>query len=275
VKQPAEIFDFDDYKAYLLWREQNWDGRGMRQALAKAMGCQPAHVSQILNGDERDFTPEQALNAHELLTHSELEGDYFIAMIQVARSGTVTLKEYYQRQMAKIRRDQLEMSRRVAARQTLQPEDQSRYYSHPYYALVHVALTIPALRTTAALSQRLALPESFVIEILDFLTQTGLAAKDEATGSYKVGQNRLHLDRSTSMILSHHRNWRNKVIDELTVSRPDDLHYTSVMSLSKADFVVVREYLAQAIEHISKKIIPPSPEEELAVLTMDFFTYKK
>lgn len=251
-----------------------WEGRGMRQALSKAMGCQPAHVSQILNGDERDFTPEQAMSANELLGHDELEGDYFIAMIQLARSGTVSLKEYYQRQMAKIKREQLEISRRLATKHTITPDDQTRYYSHPYYALVHVALTIPELRTPAALSERLALPQAFVTEILAFLVQIGLAI-EESDGGYKVGKNRVHLDRSTPMILNHHRNWRSKVIDELTVSKPEDLHYTSVISLSRADFAIVRESLAKAIEHISKDVVPPSKEEELAVLTLDFFTYKK
>jgi uncharacterized protein (TIGR02147 family) len=270
---PAEIFDFDDYKAYLLWREQNWEGRGMRQALAKAMEVQPAHVSQTLNAGDRDFTPEQALKAQTLLGHDELEGDYFIALVHLARSGTSTLKEYYQRQLVKIKKENLEISRRVATKATLTKDDQIRYYSHPYFALVHVALTIPSLRTKAALSERLGLSDKMISDVLEFLVHTGLAAQDGE--QYKVGQNRLHLDRSSLLLLTNHRNWRSKVIDELTVSEPEDLHYTSVMSLSKADFAIVREYLAKAIEHISTKIVPPSPEEEIAVFTLDYFTYKR
>jgi len=52
--------------------------------------------------------------------------------------------------------------------------------------------------------------------------------------------------------------------------RPEDYHYSGVVTLSQEDMGAVREILVKALQK-SVEVIKPSREEKLCVLAMDFF----
>lgn len=58
MSKPASIFDYSDYKAFILSVDQSRP-RGFRKSLAAAIPCQTAYVSQVLNGGAH-FNLEQA-----------------------------------------------------------------------------------------------------------------------------------------------------------------------------------------------------------------------
>ncbi len=265
------LFDFESYKAYLLWREQNWPSRGMRRDLAAAMGCQAAYVSQILNGTG-NFSLEQLERASSFLAHTKAEMHFFLLLAQTERAGTQNLRKHFLDQIESARKERVALKNRFDLRQVLSKEDQVTYYSQSSYALVHIALTVPSLQSVKALASRFVLPEEHVSTVLDFLVDTGLATQQGSR--FLPGPTRIHLGHDSNLIVSHHRNWRLKAIDDLAIASSLDLHYSSVVSLSASDFNKVRESLARAIER-TKKVIRDSPEEALAVFNIDFFKLKR
>jgi len=269
--EETSIFNFINYKKYLLFREQNWNGRGMRRDLSLATNSQKAYVSQVLNAD-KDFSLEQAESANAFLGHSKLEANYFLQLVQLARAGTEGLKKHIQEQLEETKIKALDLRNRIEIQNSLSTEHQMTYYSDPYYSIVHVALTIPELQTAAALSKRLGLTDVRLSEILEFLSSTGLIEKYGA--KFKVGQTRIHLGQDSKMILAHHRNWRLKAIDNLSFLQKNDLHYSSIVSVSTADLEEIRETLTRTIDRI-RKTVKASPEEDLAIFNMDLFRFKR
>jgi len=95
---------------------------------------------------------------------------------------------------------------------------------------------VPQLQTLEALENYLQIPRDRLRDILDFLTQTGNASVMDRVG--KLGRPDLHLGRDSSLIRQHHANWRIEALKSLDrgqgAQSRDDLHYSGVVSLSRA-----------------------------------------
>jgi len=265
------LFDFKDYKQYLLWREQNWQGRAMRRELAAGTGCQPAYVSQVLNGNNH-FSLEQAEKANTVLGHVPLESHFFMLTVQMNRAGTVQLKTYFENQILKIKEGRAILKNRVDVKEGLNKEQQQTYYNNHLYALIHVALTVEKFQTVQALSERFQIPKDKVREILEFLVNCGLAVRKK--DRYEVGTARIHLGSDSKFISRHHVNWRIKSLENIDLRIPEDLHYSSVISCSEDDIPLIKERLIAAIEEI-KKIIKDSPAKDIFVFNADMFQLKR
>jgi hypothetical protein len=72
------------------------------------------------------------------------------------------------------------------------------------------------------------------------------------------------------MVASHHRNWRQKSIEKSEKLSKEELMFTAPISLSKADFLKVRETLVNAIQGATE-IIEPSEPEAAACINIDLF----
>lgn len=265
------IFDFMDYKPYLLWREQNWQGRGMRRDLAAGIGCQPAYISQVFNSGNH-LSLEQAEKANATLHHTDQEAHFFMLLVQRERAGTNSLQTYFTKQIKKIQEERLNLKERLQIKEGMSKEEQVAYYSSHIYALIHIALTVEAFQTIEALAERLSLPETKVKEVLEFLVECKLAVKKK--GHFEIGTARIHIGNDSKLVSKHHSNWRVKVLENLDLATEEDSHYSSVVSCSAQDVPMIRERLLKAIDDI-KKIIKDSPAEDLYVFNADFFRLKK
>ena len=106
-------------------------------------------------------------------------------------------------------------------------------------------------------------------EILEFLVSLGLAI--QKGNHYEVGASRVHLGGDSPMISKHHINWRLQAIQSLErENREVDLHYSSVISISKEDTLKIKSLLVDSIEK-TKAVIKESKEEELHSFCLDFF----
>lgn len=263
------VFDYKDYKKYLVdaLDKGPTGGRGSRSALAAAAGCQTAYVSQVFNGNA-NFSLEQADLINKFLAHGAEESDFFMLLVQHARAGTKSLQGYYLNQINKTLERRLVLKDRLDVKKTLSREDQVQYYSRWYYSTVHVALSIPELQTKEALAKYLGLPLSQVAEILDFLVSVGLA--DHEKGRFKIGAARLHLGSDSTMISNHHSNWRMQAMRSLDRGANDDMHYSSVVTMSKDDVVKLKLLLVEWLKE-AKALIRESKEEEVHAFCVDFF----
>lgn len=266
------VFEYKGYKQY-LWMALGAGKKrsGLRARLAVHIGCQTAHVSQVLNGDH-DFSLEQSFGINTFFGHDREESHYFLLLVQKSRAGTTELKGYYQQQIDEILRHRSLIKNRVAANREVPLEHQTRYYSSWHYSAIHIALSIPALQSKEGLAQYFHLPLQVIADTLEFLLATGLG--EFKNGRYVIGPSHIHLGNEADNINKHHINWRIQAIDSLHRQNPRDLRYSVVFSLAKDDADRLKERIIDVIKS-NLRDVGPSKEEVLFATCMDFFEVLK
>lgn len=269
----SSIFEFSQYKQYLTDRLGGFRSRkGLRLAVAKTLHCQPTFVSQVLNGSAH-FSMEQAEKVSRFLGHTQDEREYFFLLIQKERAGTQELTEYYAAKLGELLAKRQVITHRLGKDSVLSREDQAIYYSSWHFAAIHIAVTIPSLRTREALADFFKLPLSKVSKVLEYLVSTGLLIQKE-TGEYHSGVSKIRLGNDSHNVLKHHTNWRNQAIDSLDRETPFDLHYSAVISISSADKIKIKDMILDALKS-QIAVADASGEEELYSYCIDFFSLKK
>jgi uncharacterized protein (TIGR02147 family) len=265
-----DIFDYDDYKKYLhgLFQSQPSQGHGFRSRLAEAAGCRVSYVSQVLNQDA-NFSLEQAENLNSLLEHNSEESDFFLLLVQYGRAGSHALRARLKEQILRFRQKRLVLKDRVDIKASLSVVDQMTYYSAWYYAAIHMLVMVPEYRTREAISRYLKLTLEKVSETLKFLTSVGLV-KNEG-GKYSPGVSRIFLGNDSPMITRHHTNWRMRAIDSLDRDLKNDLHLSTVLSLSHEDAIHLKEFLVKSIQKAREIAASSSKDQEVQCLCVDLF----
>lgn len=250
-----------DYVAFLA---QALEERGEKGQLAEVAGCQPAYLSQVLAG-RAHLTPE---HAERISTHWDLdalESEYFFNLVLLARAGTASLRARLTAKLKDLRR---EWSRRgeTFAKPSLSAADRALiYYSDWLVSAVHMLLTMPRVKTAEAVAERLDVEPARVLTACHQLEKIGLiTAVDKG---WRVTDASVHAPDPSVESEMHHRNWR---LHSLQHSEHRSVRYTSVHTLSLADFQKITDVLDAAIQR-TREIIEPSREDVAACLIMDYF----
>ncbi|HTL12954.1 MAG TPA: DUF4423 domain-containing protein [Bdellovibrionota bacterium] len=262
------VFDFNDYKAFLLERIRSSPQKGQRSRIARAAGCQSAYVSQVLNG-HLQFSLEQGEAIGRYLALSEDEGEFFLMLIQKARAGTPSLRRHFDRRIDRILQARNQLKNRLKSEPTVSPADLTRYFMHWDIAAVHALFATQDFRTPEAIAARLSLPLPRVTDILAFLEATGQARKGPE-GTYERGAARMHFGADHPVLPLFHRNWRLQAQLSLNREAQQDTHYTSVITLSEADVDRVKKLWTEWILQV-KDITAATDPRDLHCLSFDFF----
>jgi hypothetical protein len=268
-----DLFSAPNYRSYLKdWiSERPGKGRGQISILAKASRCAPAYVSRVLSG-VAELSQEQAYAIQPVLGHSPEEVDFFILLLDRDRAGDAAWRAYCDRRIEAARETRADLRKKFKNAGTVSREVQTVYYSSAHYAAIHVCISVPELQTVAALEKLLKLPQERIIEVLQFLAESGLALEDK--GRWRIGHSRLHLGRDSMLIRQHHGNWRMEALKSLDRGKGaqgiDDLHYSSVVSVSREDAIRLKDHWLKALEEFNKTVAP-SAEETVRALVIDFF----
>ena len=208
------IYAYSGYKSFLIDLMETFPngGRGQRKALADAINCQVAYITHVLSGDSH-FSLEQIEAAARHFSLSKEETEFLLLILQQNRAGTAELRQFFDRLIREHRTQNNLLKERLKIKETLTREDQATYYSSWQYAAIHIALTVPKLRTVEKLTERFQIPSSRVLEILNFLCSKGLATK--SLNTYNTTNPFLHLENDSPLISKHHSNWRMKTIQNL------------------------------------------------------------
>lgn len=264
-----QVFDFKDYKAYIQsWIEEAPSkGRGIKLRMAEHLGCQTAFVSQVLNGDP-NFSLEQAVKLNSFFHHGKEEGRFFLLLVQLGRAGSYDLEQFFRDQMSEILASRSDLKNRIDSNKGLSKVDQQTYYSSWLYSCVHIMISIKEFQTADAIIKQLNVPAYKVSEVLEFLSEKGLISWNE--DHYEMGVTRIHLSKDSPQIQRHHTNWRMQAIRAIDINDPSDLHFSTVVSMARADVPVIKEILIKAIEDC-RKVIRDSKEEKIQSLCIDLF----
>ena len=243
----------------------------MIATMAKVARCQSPYISRVLLG-KAQLSLEQAHALQKLLGHARSEAAYFMLLVEWERAGNSELKAFFAEQLESARQARSDLRQRLLKPDELPPDLQRTYYSSYHYAAVHTCISIPALQTLQALQDFLRLPRERLLEVLGFLTETGILLSEGSR--WKVGTARLHLGRDSTLIRQHHANWRIEAIKSLDrgdgAQSRDELHYSGVVSLSHADAIRLKELWVHTLEQFSREVAP-SVEETVRAIVIDFF----
>lgn len=266
-----QVFEYKDYKEYLNLRfddKERGGGRGSRANLARYLGCQTSFVAQVLRGSTH-FSFEQTEAINEFLSHSDEEAEYFFLIVHLARAGTEKLRRRISKKLERLREENLILSKRLKSTTSLGTEEKAVYYSNWYYAAIHALVSIPQLQTVDALSRNLSLSHVLIQHVLDFLVQCQLVRIKK--GKYEIGVEKMHLPGDSPFIQRHHGNWRIQALRALEKIKPEDLHYSSVISLSRAELLEIREKIISLIQEKKKIIVASEKQEVGACFVLDLF----
>lgn len=232
-------FDFKDYRSYLKSAlPTRGEGRGARSKLSEKLGVQKSFLSAVLRGSA-ELSLEQAIRISRHLEHSLEERKLFLLLVEKSRAGSEELRAHFSAEITEVLQQRQDIRERVRASEALNESDHVFYYSSWHASALHMCLRVPKLQTLDGLSRYLGVPVPVLERTLEFFLRSGLARQEG--GRFQGGPARIHLSTDSPMLAKHHTNWRMQAIQSLDRQRPDDLHYSSVMSISKEAFEKIRE----------------------------------
>jgi uncharacterized protein (TIGR02147 family) len=266
-KDVRNLFESDDYRLVLkdyLARQS----KGAKLNLAKVLGCQPGYLTQILTG-KSDLSAEQAERFTSHVGWDAVHTQFFLLLVARTRAGTHTLKTHYTHEIERLREQSMVLKNRFRPEMVLTVEDQATFYSSWHYGALHVSVSIPGCDTAESSSRYFNLPLRRVNEVLQFLTRVGLIRETEG-GKLTIGSTQVYVGTDSPLVTKHHTNWRMRAIDSFDRGQPEHLHYSSVISVSRADVKQIREIMAAAIQQI-RAIVRASKDEACFSYAVDLF----
>ncbi len=268
----ADIFQYDDYKKYMrdLVSSLPKNGHGIFVKLANHLSVTPVLMSKIFNGD-RELTLEQSLAVANYFSLSEIEKDFFLALVEKSRAGNFELKEYFNKKIEKIKISSRQLKEIIVNQKELSEEEKSEFYSQWYYMAIWVLTSLGTFSTAEDFKERLGLSMPTIQKAIQFLIRTNIILKSE--GKFIVGPQFIFLDANSIHISKHHSNWRIKALAQQGEITEDELCFTMPCSISKADFESIRKLIIDLIKK-SRDIVNTSPEEEVAFMNIDWLKMK-
>jgi len=267
------IFEYSNYKEYLRDQIATFPKKGHGQVLriAEHLQVHPTLVSQVLNGD-RDFSQEQVYRLCGYLGLPAMETDFLLLLLQSERAGTEDLKKYYRAKITEAKKASLSVANRLAKDHSLSEVERSVFYSSWIYLATWLWTSVKDGQSLDEIAERLSMTRAEATEILQFLKNAHLCTQDGEV--YKMQSQHIHLGFGSPYLARHHANWRVKSLQRVDDLSEEELMFTSPFSVSKKDFLRIREQLVQLIKS-SSLIIKESPAEDIACLNLDLFWIMK
>ncbi|WP_413576498.1 TIGR02147 family protein [Bdellovibrio sp. HCB290] len=264
------LFDFTDYREFLSYYVSHPQAqRGLRAELAKAMQCQAAYLSQVLNGNA-ELTEDHAFRLVNHLQFSTTEKEYFVLLVRISRASSHELKTHLRDQAKVIAKAATKVDGRVAAKKLSEDDAFTKYYFGSWIPnTIHVATSSPHYQTAEALAKRLGLPEKKVLECLKALEEHQLVIKKNRNEYTYQGHN-FHLPKTSPLEINYQMHTRLQAIKALQASNENDLHVSATFTLGKDEYASLRKLFLDAVEKSHKKIAA-GDTEEIFGMCLDLF----
>ncbi|MES2769924.1 MAG: TIGR02147 family protein [Bdellovibrionota bacterium] len=252
------VFKYTDYRLYIIEKLNELGAKsGSKSALAAAIECQPGFISHVISG-KAHLSLEQAQRANAFFRHSEEASNYFILIVSYSRAGTNELRNYFLKQIEKILQKEVSVEKSVSAKVNSATEFSSEYYSNIYYQIVHMMLTIKPMSIQSladALKQDTELISSICKKLQDF----GLveSVRDQF---YVKNDIVIHLPKDSPFITTHHTNFKILAIESIRKREKSDLHYSSLVTLSREDVRIIKNLILEMNKQSVDKISKSKPE---------------
>lgn len=263
------IFNYLSYKAFIADHIEKMpkNGRGQFKKLAEYLGISTVVVSQIFKAN-RELSPENAFRTAKFFGLNSLETKYFLKLVEYEKASHHELKTYLLEEINKLQVKSKKIKSSYQNSKVLSDEDKLEFYSDRYYSSIRMASSIDGVDNVKDFAEFFNIPESKTQKIINFLIRTELCKYEN--GRITMGPQHTFVAADSPFIRNHHRNWRIYSISKMdNFNQDEELMYTAPMSLSKKDFVILRNNLLKVIDE-TLKIVGPSKEETVGCLNIDF-----
>jgi uncharacterized protein (TIGR02147 family) len=264
------IFDYTEAQSFLKDYLQALPkkGWGVSRKLAAHLGVNTSLISLILT-DRQSLSLEQAYGVSGFFGWNRLEKKYFLLMVQLQRAGTADLKKFYTEEMNAVKKDALKLSERLGDYQGLTDEQRTKLYSSATYSTIRLFCSLGENgKSLGEIQEELGLTLAELRPMVDFLVESRLLEIEKSR--YFLGHQHTHLEKGSPHLVKHHTNWRLKSIQKAERLSDDELIFTGPMSMSKADFMKVREEVVQLIQR-TVETMKASPAEVVVCMNIDWF----
>ncbi|MEK2688419.1 TIGR02147 family protein [Bdellovibrio sp. GT3] len=264
------LTDFTDYREFLNYYVSHPSAqRGLRAEMAKAMQCQAAYLSQVLNGNA-ELTEDHAFRLVNHLQFNKADKDYFMLLVRISRASSHELKSHLKDQAKAIAKAVSKIDDRVTAKKLSEDDAFTKFYFGSWIPnAIHVALSSPHYQTPASLAKRLGLPEKKVLEVLQALEENHLAVR-KGKGEWSYQGANFHLPKASPLEINYQIHNRLQAIKALQASNEQDLHVSAVFTVGEEDYKALRKMFLDAVEKAHKKIAA-GESEELYGMSLDLF----
>lgn len=263
------LFKYDNYKIYLEELIKNYPGgRGYQSALAKAMNCQAAYLSQVLRG-KVELTEDHGLKLVLFLKLNALESEYFLILLRHSRAATRELRHYLEQRRLEMVQHQDDLENKVRAKAARDSDAfLTKYYSSWIPLTIHAATSSEHFQTVEAIAERFSLSLQLVEENLAFLVKYNLVTQKQ--DRFIFSGESIHLPKSYALNEPFQVSLRTKVIEAIQKKNKSDLHFASTFTISKKSYKDILEILNKAIED-AHQVIHDSGTEEVYSICLDLF----
>lgn len=265
----ANIFDYKDYRKFLQDLVTKQGPKVFTQVeLAKAMECQAAYLSQVLK-ERADLTEDHGVKLCQYLRLTEAETDYFLLILRWAKAGTPALRKYLEEARQKSHDLHREVESRISSVKNKELNEFNLYYCSSWIpAVLHSATSCESLQTVSSLMQRFGLEKEVVEHHLQHLERFGLVKFEKGRWIFQGGS--LHFSKNSSMDQNFQMSRRLHAMNSIFTRQPEDIHYSTLLSVDAPTARKIRDLLINSIENIHKKA-EPAPSEEIYSVCLDFF----
>lgn len=264
------IFTYLSYKKYLKDYFGSSTIKGIQTKVANAAGCQPAYLSQCLNGKPH-LTEDQCFQISVFLGLNPDESEYLLLMLRYEKAGYKTYRDFLKRSLMDLTNKNLSVKKTVRKAKKMSLADQTIYYSKWAYSAVHMLCGIPKFQNESAIAQRLQLEVHEVKKIIDELINIGLIKKKDS--KIVPTERAIHIGSESPLIQLHHKNLRLMSIQESDKLKNNSLLYSSTITISEETFAQIKEILITSLKEVRDRI-EVSEEEDIFCLNLDLFRVK-
>lgn len=265
----TSIYQFDSYKKYFnKWVEQQPNkGHGEYRRLAMALNVSTTLISQIFNG-EKELSMELACEMVDYLHLNEDEGDCFLLLVEVGKSGSVKLRNRLLRQIKERQDKARKLENRLKKDHALDDQAKQIYFSSWLYPALRILSDIPAVNTAEQIAERLQVSKNHVMKCLDFLIKHQIII--QKNNKLSLGPAHIYLPPSDPLAGRNLMNWRQLGFNKMQIQDEEQFFYSGTYALSDAVADEIRKRLPHFVEEILKEV-KPSASETTRVLNIDFF----
>ena len=269
------IFEYNDYRLFLKNYIQNLPKRGHGEVskMAAYLEITQPLMSQILSGD-KSLNLEQADLLAEYLQLRDDEKEYLFILVQIERSGRVSLKKYFNAKRDKLKKKSLEISSVISPEKVLTDNERSLFYSSWMMQAIRLLTSIPEyqVQTVQKITKALGLSKRQVEDVLQFLIESGLCIKKN--DRIEIGAKSTHLENTSQHLIRHHTNWRLKAIQSFENPTEEERMFTGPMTISRKDYEKIQTEILKLLSGLYKTVAS-SDAELLVCLNIDFFQVEK
>lgn len=263
------VFDYDDYKAFVHAHLEASPkrGRGQFRRMADALGVHSTMMSHVFRG-QVDLSAEQAATLADFFALSAVETEYFVALVQLSRAGSVALKKILLKRAGELRAQGRKVSSRIRPEKVLSEKDKALFYSEWFYSAIRLMSAIPGHHDLEIIAGDLGLPKRLVSDVASELLDLGLC-RPRPSGGIEHAVNTTHVEADSPLANRHHKNWRMKAMESLHRLGEDELAFTMPVTLSESDIATTRKLLLEFIAKVDQ-VFEKSPAERLCCLNVDW-----